>query len=279
MGNALTPDPSRMAAGTDLRDLLAQRTAELERLKSAIGTRDEEQRETARQLAVSQDQLRRLSLELSLTEARERRDIAEDLHDHIGQALAFVKMKVSHFRGNAVFCGFEDSIGEVITLLDQTIAYTRSLTLQLCPPVLSQAGFLPALDWLADQVHKDHDLPIHVDHAQFDGVLDNERSLVLFRSVKELLTNAVRHSGCHSISVTVHRREQELIIAVSDDGHGFDAGRTFQGLSSAGKFGLFSVRERIRLLGGDVALTSGPELGTRVELRVPFPSPVSASHE
>ncbi|MEW5873804.1 MAG: sensor histidine kinase [Candidatus Zixiibacteriota bacterium] len=279
MDLAPTSDPSRADTDADLRRLLAQRTAELERLKFAICTRDEEQQETARQLAASQDQLRRLSLELSLTEARERRDIAEDLHDHIGQALAFVKMKVSQFRGNAVFCGFEDSIGEVITLLDQTIAYTRSLTLQLCPPVLSQAGFLPALDWLAEQMHNDHGLPIHVDHAQFDGVIDNERSLVLFRSVKELLTNAVRHSGCRSISVTVGHHDRQLMICVTDDGHGFDADRTFQGLSPAGKFGLFSVRERMRLLGGDVALTSGPAQGTKVELRLPFPSPVSASHE
>jgi signal transduction histidine kinase len=279
MALAPTTDPGSAPADADLQRLLAERTAELARLKLAMSTREDDQRETARQLAASQDQLRRLSLELSLTEARERRDIAEDLHDHIGQALAFVKLKVSQFRGNAVFCGFEDSIGDVITLLDQTIAYTRGLTLQLCPPVLSQAGFLPALDWLAEQLHKDHDLPVHVDHAQFHGSIDKERSLVLFRSVKELLANAVRHSGCRTISVTVLNRERNLIIRVTDDGHGFDADRTLQGLSSAGKFGLFSVLERMRLLGGDMTLRSGPARGTQIELCVPFPSSASAGHE
>ncbi|MBI5868405.1 MAG: hypothetical protein HZB43_08980, partial [candidate division Zixibacteria bacterium] len=154
--NASATSTTTVPADTDLRQLLDERDAELGRLRLAIQTWANEQREMARQLAASQDQLRRLSLELSLTEARERRDIAEDLHDHIGQALAFVKLKVSQFRGNAVFCGFEDSIGDVITLLDQTIAYTRGLTLQLCPPILSQAGLLPALDWLAEQVQKYH---------------------------------------------------------------------------------------------------------------------------
>jgi signal transduction histidine kinase len=268
---ATVESTSTAQAGADLQRLLAERTAELERLKLDVKTRADEQLKTAQQLAAFQDQLRRLSLELSLTEARERRDIAEDLHDHIGQALAFVKLKVSQFRGNAVFCGFEDSIADVINLLDQTIAYTRGLTLQLCPPVLSQAGLLPALDWLAEQMQKDHQLPVRVDHAQFRGSIDKERSLVLFRLVKELLSNAVRHSSCRTISIRAFDREGDLIIRVVDDGHGFDVDRVLKTLSATGKFGLFSVRERMRLLGGDMTLTSDPTQGTQVELRVPSP--------
>ena len=273
-----TADQSTTDATADLRHLLAERTAELEQLKLAMRAQSDERQQTAQQLAAFQDQLRRLSLELSLTEARERRDIAEDLHDHIGQALAFVKLKVSQFRGNAVFCGFEDSIGEVITLLDQTINYTRGLTLQLCPPVLSQAGLLPALDWLAEQMQKDHHLPVHVAHKQFHGAIDKERSLVLFRSVKELITNAIRHSGCRSIAVDLLGRDGDLIIRVVDDGRGFDVAKAMDVNASTGKFGLFSVRERVRLLGGDMNLTSNPAHGTQVELRVPCPA-VLTTHE
>lgn len=234
-----------------------------------------ESQRTARQLTAFQDQLRRLSLELSLTEARERRNIAEELHDHIGQALAFVKLKVSQFRGNAVFCGFEDSIGEVITLLDQTISYTRGLTLQLCPPVLSRAGLLPAIGWLAEKIEKDHPVSVKVQLAQFDGTFDGERSLVLYRSINELLTNAVHHSGCRNISVTLLPAAADLIITIADDGHGFDVDGVLREITSMGKFGLFSVQERIRLLGGEMTLTSNASAGTRIELRIPLPTSVS----
>lgn len=267
-----TPTPAGTAKIEELQRQLAERTAELERLRCAMETQGEENQRTSRQLTAYQDQLRRLALELSLTEARERRNIAEELHDHIGQALAFVKLKVSQFRGNAVFCGFEDSIGEVVTLLDQTISYTRGLTLQLCPPVLSRAGLLPALDWLAEQVEKDHPVSVKVQSAQFHGTFDSERSLVLYRSIKELLTNAAHHSGCRVISVTLLPAGPDLIIRIVDDGCGFDVDRVLKEVTSTGKFGLFSVQERMRLLGGDMSLSSSASTGTRIDLRIPFPN-------
>jgi signal transduction histidine kinase len=257
---------------TDLQKLLIERTAELEHLRCAVEAQSDENQRTARQLTAYQDQLRRLSLELSLTEARERRNIAEELHDHIGQALAFVKLKVSQFHGNAVFCGFEDSIGEVITLLDQTISYTRGLTLQLCPPVLSRAGLVPAIEWLAERIERDHSVAVQVRAAKFAGTFDNERSLVLYRSIKELLTNAAHHSECRNISVTLLPKAPDLIITIADDGCGFDVDRVLQEIASAGKFGLFSVQERMRLLGGEMTLYSSSSTGTKVDLRIPLPT-------
>jgi signal transduction histidine kinase len=262
----------------ELQRLLAERTAEVEQLRSAMAAQTEENQRTSRQLTQYQDQLRRLSLELSLTEARERRNIAEELHDHIGQALAFVKLKVSQFRGNAVFCGFEDSIGEVITLLDQTIAYTRGLTLQLCPPVLSRAGLLPAIEWLAEKIEKDHPVSVKVRSTQLDGTFDDERSLVLYRSIKELMTNAVHHSGCRNISVTLLPTASHLTITVDDDGRGFDVDGVLREITSMGKFGLFSVQERMRLLGGEMNLSSNASTGTRIELRIPLPT-MGRTHE
>ncbi len=257
-----------------MQRLLAERTAELEHLKSALHAQAEEKQRTSRQLLEIQEQLRRLSLELSLTEARERRNIAEELHDHLGQALAFVKMKVSQFRGNAVFCGFEDSIGEVITLLDQAISYTRGLTLQLCPPVLSRAGLVPAINWLAERVEKDHEVSVSVLSDRFAGTFDNERALVLYRAIKELLTNAVRHSGCRNISVQLSPTGPDLIIRIVDDGHGFDVDSVLRAVPATGKFGLFSVQERMRLLGGDMSLSSSATSGTRIDLRIPLPAKV-----
>lgn len=274
----VTPKSDSASSVEEMQRLLSERTAELDRLRSTMQTQTLESQRTARQLAAYQDQLRRLSLELSLTEARERRNIAGELHDHIGQALAFVKMKVSQFRGNAVFCGFEDSIGEVITLLDQTIAYTRGLTLQLYPPVLSRAGLLPAIEWLADKMETDHGVSIKIQSTQWDGTFDNERSLVLYRSIKELLSNAIHHSGCRNISVTLLPKAQDIYITITDDGCGFDVDGVMRETNSVGKFGLFSVQERMRLLGGEMSLTSSRPSGTEVCLRIPLPAEAT-NHE
>ncbi|MBI5868404.1 MAG: hypothetical protein HZB43_08975, partial [candidate division Zixibacteria bacterium] len=125
---------------------------------------------------------------------------------------------------------------------------------------------------------KDHQVFVRVDHSKFQGSIDKERSLVLFRSVKELLTNAVHHSCCHTISVVLFSSECNLVIRVNDDGHGFDVDHALHSLSATGKFGLFSVRERMRLLGGDMNLKSDPAQGTQIELRIPSPL-TSVGHE
>ena len=95
------------------------------------------------QIQSYQRQLRKLASELSLAEARERREIASDLHDHIGQALAFVSQKMSVLRGNSIFSGMEGDFAEILSILEQTIRYTRDLTVEISPPVLYELG-LPA---------------------------------------------------------------------------------------------------------------------------------------
>jgi signal transduction histidine kinase len=87
-----------------------------------------------------QRQLRRLSSELSLAEARERREIASDVHDHIGQALAYVTQNISVLQGNAIFSGMEEDFSEILSILNQTIRYTRDLTVEISPPVLYELG-------------------------------------------------------------------------------------------------------------------------------------------
>ena len=134
----LIADENLLRAHAELERTVAARTAELRETNAS---------------------LRRLASELSLAEARERRKIAEDVHDHIGQALAFIKMSVAQFRGNAIFCGFEGKIDEIATLLDQTIQYTRYLTFEISPPVLYELGLEAAIDWLAERFRKKHDSP------------------------------------------------------------------------------------------------------------------------
>lgn len=230
-------------------------------LEQTVASRTAELRE-------SNESLRRLASELSLAEARERREIAEDIHEHIGQALAFIKMNVQQIQGNAIFCGFEDRFAEISVLLDQTIRYARNLTLEISPPALYELGLEAAVDGLAERFKRKHGLLVLV---ETDGTMDppgGDVLALLYKSVQELLTNVAKHAGARRAVVHIERDGDFVRVAVEDDGCGFDAGSL--GLAAADDhFGLFNIRERIHFLGGAVEIHSAPGKGTTVALMAP----------
>jgi two-component system NarL family sensor kinase len=216
--------------------------------------------------------LRRLASEVTLTEARQRRAIASDLHDHVGQALAHMKQRVRLLQGNAVFSGHADDFAEILRLLDMTIAYTRSLTIQISPPVLYELGLQPALEALADSLGQRRRFPVQVRTAGAPRALPEACQVFLYQSVAELLANSLQHSGAGSATVAIRWSDQDLTVTVSDDGRGFDPA-ALRRCQPSGGFGLFSVRERIKDLGGAVSVTSAPGAGCRVLLSVPLSAP------
>ena len=244
----LLADENLLRAHADLERIVAARTAELRETNAS---------------------LRRLASELSLAEARERRKIAEDIHDHIGQALAFTKMSVEQFRGNAIFCGFEDKIDEIAALLAQTIQYARNLTFEISPPALYELGLEAAIDGLAERFRKKHGLAIRVETDAEIGPLESDVVVLLYKSVQELLTNVTKHARAKNAAVRIKRGGDFIRVEVEDDGCGFDAGAL--GSCGAGDhFGLFNIRERIQYLGGSMEIRSAPGRGTTVALMTPF---------
>lgn len=249
---------------------VAERTAQLEAANRVLSAQVIELQDANRRIEDFQRLQQQLTRELSFAEVRERREIASELHDHIGQALAYIKMQISQFQSNAVFCGFEGTISEIMSLLDGTISYTRNLTVQISPPVLNEFGLAAAIEWLADQFREEHRLKVTVDRTQYKGIAKGEHADVLFKSVKELLTNAARHSGASSVLVTVSGAEQRIKITIADDGCGFDAQQWQETVAFSKKYGLFSVRERIRLLGGEMSIQSAANAGTTITLEAPL---------
>jgi len=213
--------------------------------------------------------LRRLASQLTLAEERERRRIASDLHDHVGQALAFIKLRVREFQGNAVFGGFEATIDEILRLLDQTIRYTRDLTGAISPPVLYELGLESALDWLAEQFTDKRSFRVTLRIHGRKRELPEELAVMLYKSARELLVNSLKYSGTDEADLELTWGETELCLRVGDLGRGLDPARS----TSPGRdgFGLFSIRERLGDLGGEVAIASRPGAGCRVTLRVPLP--------
>jgi signal transduction histidine kinase len=226
------------------------------------------ERKLARQALVDSrdsyhEQLRALAAQLSLTEERERRAIAADLHDHIGQMLATAKIKLGALTEDR-------GIVEIRQLVDEALRYTRSLTLELSSPVLYELGLVPALESLAERVQEKHGLPVAVDDDGASKPLDETVKVVLFKAARELLMNVVKHARARRATVIVRRTGEWVELVVEDDGTGMPAEKTAAASVRSGGFGLFSIREGLRHCGGEFELRSGSGSGTRARLRAPL---------
>lgn len=226
-----------------------------------------------------QEQLRRLASELSLTEARERREIASDLHDHIGQALAYVTQRVSRLQGNSIFSGMDEDFSEIVSILRQTIRYTRDLTVQISPPVLYELGLPAAIEWLAERELERNGLEIKVSRKGEVRDIREDVSVFMFKAVQELVANIVKHAGTGRAEIILGWKEDEFEIEVKDDGKGFDAGSTGIGNMTDCCFGLFSIRERLSYLGGTLRIESSPGNGTCVSMAVHCDTPDGADDD
>jgi signal transduction histidine kinase len=235
--------------------------------------------DTALRIRTYQKQLRRLASELSLAEARERREIASDLHDHIGQALVYVYQKVAGLQGNAILSGMEEGFAQVLKILDETIRYTRDLTVAISPPVLYELGLPAAIDWLAERALHRHGLKVASSQTGTPREVSEDVAVFIFKAVQELITNAAKHSGEERVSICTDWKDTEVSISVSDEGCGFDTSIHEGALSDDCCFGLFSIRERLSYMGGSFAIDSAPGEGTCVTISTPYAIKAEEGHD
>jgi two-component system CheB/CheR fusion protein len=215
-----------------------------------------------------QDKLRQTAHDAALAEERERRRIAVEVHDHIGQALALAQIKLTSIR-EAIQGPPRVSFDQAVELLVQSIADTRTLIFELSPPVLYDLGLKEALSWLVEDLEKRHGLPIDLSDDGADKPLPDATAALVFRAVRELLVNVFKHAQSPSARVALRRADGYYSVDVEDRGVGFDPSEIEHAQPGSG-FGLFSVREQIGRLGGTIEIASAPGQGTRVNLRVPI---------
>jgi signal transduction histidine kinase len=252
-----------------LEMLLAERTEELRRSSERLQHEIEQNRAARLRIEEDQNRLRRLANELSLAEARERREIAIALHDDIIQEFAFIKLRIAQFRGDAVFHGFERSLEDILALLERAIQQTRRLTFDLSPPILYDLGLAAALEWLSERYLQRHKLRVELDlRLDRPEGLPEALRVTAYKCVQELLTNIVKYAGVGSARLRAWLEGSFLVIEVADAGNGFDSDRP--AFSDQHGFGLFSIRERLRSFGGEMILRSSPGAGTTVCLRFPM---------
>lgn len=228
-----------------------------------------ERKEAERTLQTYQEQLSELADRLALAEERERRRIASELHDQVGQTLAFAKMKLDEL-ATVVSREKKPLVSELAEALELSISDVRSLTFQLSPPVLYELGFSAALDWLGDWLKEKHGLHVRVSDDGGSRLLGEEARGVLFQVVRELLINCVKHAKTPEAWVSIRTGSDTLQLEVADDGKGFHAVDSPTTCGVGGGFGLFNVRQRIGHLGGELRIESGIGRGTVVRLSVPL---------
>jgi signal transduction histidine kinase len=140
------------------------------------------------------------------------------------------------------------------------------LSFELSPPLLYDIGIEATIEWLAEQMQKQHYILFFCENDGSPKPLKRDVSILLFQTVRELFMNIVKHSQAHQVNVEISREADDIKIVVADDGIGFDASKVNTDLS----FGFFSIRERLKYLGGSLSIDTGPGRGTRVTVTSPL---------
>ncbi|MFO7781594.1 MAG: histidine kinase [Spirochaetia bacterium] len=249
-----------------LEDLIAERTAELEAANRSLKAENRVRATIERQLRRNRERLRSLASQLEDVEERERRRIASNLHDLIGQTLVSAGMKLGLLAHGAADENQRTELEEVRRLNQRMLEETRNIITELSPPVLEEQDMRTASRWLIDHFGENHALDITFEDHLDEHDLPYPVRRFLFRTLRELLFNVVKHARTSIVTVRMEATETHAELSVSDAGIGFDP----SDLEGNEGFGLFSLRERVTALGGTVDIESVRGEGTRVSVVLPF---------
>ena len=208
--------------------------------------------------------LRRAAAQIALAEERERRALAADLHDDVGQLMSLASFKLHELQAHASEPRAATLLAEVEELTRRAQKSVSSLTFELSPPLLYDVGFIATAEWLAENLRDRYGLRTTIEKRGDEPELDEATRVTLYRALRELLINVAKHAGTNEAQVVIDAGPAGVAITVQDHGFGFDPQAPADG------FGLRSIRERIESLGGRIVLDSTRGEGVRVVLTVPL---------
>ena len=229
-------------------------------------------REAEIALAQHDSQLRALATEITLAEERARRKLASELHDGPAQNLMGLSMQLAEIKRGIQDRHLLQRMDEAEQVLADATLQTRTLMLELAPPGLHESGLLEALRWLADRVSKQQRLLVAVEDDGVPKPLEDQVTVLLFQTVRELLQNVVKHARSKRATVRCAVSDEFLALDVIDPGVGFEVHSIDRLPTRQGGFGLFNIRERLKLMGGSIDIHSVVGEGTTVRIRVPLKS-------
>jgi signal transduction histidine kinase len=232
-----------------------------------------ERKQAEEKLISSQEDLRALASQLTLAEERERRRLAVHLHDQVGQTLALANIKLGELQKSTTGQfpqSDQTELSKIGKLLEQAIRDTHSLTFKISSPILYELGLEAALESLTERVQQEHGISARFESDGGPHPLDDDVRVLLFQAVSELLVNVVKHARARNLNVSMRRQAGDLKVEVDDDGVGFQPAARRIARQGPGGFGLFSIGERLRSVGGHLEVQSQPGAGARVTLTVPL---------
>ncbi len=242
-----------------MADAIGEKTRELE---AEIA----ERRRAERELEQSREQLRNLSAHLQRAREDERKGIAREVHDELGQALTSLKMQLALLRDDAdAIPGAMTTIDAMRSVIDGTLIAVRRIITELRPGLLDDLGLCAALEWQAAEFERRTGLVCRLTIEPEDIEVDPDRSTAIFRVFQETLSNVARHANAHAVDASLVRDAGALTLTVSDDGAGITAAQA----GDAHAFGLIGMRERARYWGGTVHIHGAPGKGTTVHVTIP----------
>jgi signal transduction histidine kinase len=206
--------------------------------------------------------LQELSAKLLRAQENERRTLARELHDEVGQSLSAILMEADNASAAAGLAEAHEHLVAVRTLAEKTVNEVRDLALLLRPSMLDDFGLVPALNWHAREMTKRTGLNVVLTADEAADELPEEHTTCIYRLVQEAVNNAARHASARTVHVELRREEERVHVSVRDDGAGFDT-RIVRGL------GLLGMEERVRRLGGRIAVDSQPGRGTAISVELP----------
>jgi PAS domain S-box-containing protein len=223
-------------------------------------------------LVLQKEQLRALAERLQWVREDDRKRVARDLHDQIGQILTAIKMDMTWMTRHlpesedAVLARLKESI----QLINNGVKAVRTICSGLRPGVLDDLGLAAAIEWQASEFASRNGILCQVSVPPVDLHLDGDRATATFRIFQECMTNVIRHAQAKSVRVALVQEEENILLVVEDDGIGFSESGL---LNTLGSLGLLGMKERAQFCGGDVQISSSPGKGTTVTVRVPVDTP------
>lgn len=256
-----TSSPGAMSPGSpsenELRDQLASLVEQQQRLFTRLETGERHFQQLARSVWRVQEE--------------ERRRLARELHDGIGQHLTALKHKLDRLLATAGRGPTDQTLMQALELCDIAIQETRTLSRLLRPQILDDLGLDAALRWLARHTSDGSGTSVEIDVKDLPPDLDGDVSTLIFRVAQEALTNVMKHAGAHTIVLRLMRRDDQLQLLIVDDGRGCDVNSAFDRASEGQSTGLNSIRERVRLFGGQFVATSAAGEGFQLRVSLPLP--------
>lgn len=216
--------------------------------------------------------LQELSAKLLRAQENERRSLARELHDEVGQSLSAILMEAESAEFADELPEIREHLSAVRSLAEKTVNEVRDLALLLRPSMLDDFGLVPALNWHAREMTKRTGLNVVLSADDSADDLPDDHTTCIYRLVQEAVNNCARHANARTVEVDVKREERRVILSVRDDGAGFDP-RFVRGL------GLLGMEERVRRLGGQLEIDSRPGKGTRITAELPVEEPTHRNEE